>query len=183
MDWSKDRGAVTIVGTADSHWGNYFIANETEQGNEELVCLNRSPSSFPTPLPSSQAQPCSWPLLPSSPLLTFVPTGFSVTASYSFLLAAAVQQFFLFLKYSSWRAAAAVADKLSCGSENANTLFPVTALVCWRQIQPVWLMLLQDQGHTEPSCAGLAPGHHHCELKSNFASFCPSKYGKVDSPK
>lgn len=35
----------------------------------------------------------------------------------------------------------------------------------------------------EPSHAGVALGHYHCELQSNFASFCPSKYGKVDSPK
>lgn len=111
----------------DSHWGNYFIANKTEQANEELVYINRSlthlsllPRLSPAPDFSTS----------SSPLLTFVPTWLSVTDSYSFVLAAAVQQFFLLLKCSSLRAAPAVADGLSRGSENENTLFPNTPLVC-----------------------------------------------------
>lgn len=104
----QEQGPVTIVGTANSGWGDYFIANEIEQGNEELVCLNRS---LTVPLPYISLLPRLSPApdftTSSSPLLTLVFTWLSVSDFYSFLLAAAVQQFFSFLKYSSLSAAVA----------------------------------------------------------------------------
>lgn len=65
------------MGTADSCWGNYFNANEVEQGNEELVWLNKSVTvPFPhIPLLPSSALLLTF-LFPSSPLLTFVSTWF-----------------------------------------------------------------------------------------------------------
>lgn len=71
-----------------------IIANETEQGNEELLCLNRSltePFSHLSLLPLLNPAPDFSASFISS--LTFVSTWLSVRDCYSFLLAAAVQQF------------------------------------------------------------------------------------------
>lgn len=131
MGWNKGRASpVTILGTADSCWGNYFIANETEQGSEELVCLNRS---LTVPFPHLSLLPRLYPapdfsasFISSADLCIYM----VVCYRFLFLLAAAVQPFFPCLKYSSYRAAPAVADGLSLGSENENTLFPTTPLAC-----------------------------------------------------
>lgn len=133
MGWNKGRASpVTIMGTADSCWGNYFVANETEQGNEELVCLNRS---LTVPFPHLSLLPRLYPAPDFS--ASFISSAYLciyMVVCYRFLLlsfgccCAAV--FFPCLKYSSYRAIPAVADGLSLGSENENTLFPTTPLAC-----------------------------------------------------
>lgn len=106
MAWSKSP--ATIMGTADSCWGNYFIASEVEQGNEELVCLNKS-VTVPFPHISLLPRLSPAPDFSSSFISSADPCIYMVGCHrfYSFLLAAAVQQFFPFVKYSSLRAAVA----------------------------------------------------------------------------
>lgn len=102
MGWNKGRASpVTIVGTADSRWGNYFIANETEQGNEELVCLNRS---LTVPFPHLSLLPRLSPTDFSTSFISSADLCIYMVVCHRFLflsLAAAVQQFFPFLKDSS----------------------------------------------------------------------------------